>query len=276
MIRDKKQELFERLEAKNLDSQFRNRIEHGMGCSPFVSEAITEAVKDVYFPILNSPLSFKPGQILFQCLSKKCGASVPIAEAEIVQVILTLDNGQEDLEVRKKDGVAGLHQHRIYRLCSEAYAQDGLLTVEDLAYRLLNVGERSISRHLASLREKGYHPPLRSTIKDIGKTISHRAILVRKWLLGDELSDLKRKYNHSFSAIENYLNTFKRVIALNAENYKVEQIAYMLKISKALADIYILLWQEHKKKALPHRRKEILEILQHGKGKKNQTRSKDS
>lgn len=275
MLRDKNRELFERLECKDLDHQFQNRIEKGMGCSPFVAEAIKNVVNDVYFPILNSPLSFKPGQLMFQCLSKNCGASVPIAEAEMLQVILTLDSGQEDLEVRKKEGVIGLRQHRIYRLCTETYSQDGLLTVEDLAYRLLNVGERTICRDLKALRERGCYPPLRSTVKDIGRTISHRAIIVRSWLLGDELSDLNRKYHHSFSAIENYLNTFKRVIALDGEKYEIEQIAYVLKISRQLADIYLLLWKDLEPKALAHRRREILDVLISKSGKKSPMKSRE-
>lgn len=40
MIIDRKAMLQDRLAAKDLDHQFRHRIEHGMGCSPFMSEAI--------------------------------------------------------------------------------------------------------------------------------------------------------------------------------------------------------------------------------------------
>lgn len=275
MLRDKKEELFERLRSKDLDHQFQYRIEKGMGCSPFVSEAITKAVNEVYFPILNSPLSFKPGQLLFQCLSKNCGASVPIAEAELVQVILTHDAGDEDMQIRKNEGVIGLRQHRLYRLCSEAYAQDGLLTVEDLAYRLLNVGERTICRDLKALRKRGCYPPLRSTVKDIGRTVTHRAVIIQSWLQGDELSDLQRKYNHSFSAIENYINTFKRAVALDADGYEIEQIAYVLKVSRQLADIYVLMWKDMQSSVLAHRKREILELVQRHKGKKSPMKSEE-
>jgi hypothetical protein len=67
MIPDREGLRQERLAAKNLDHQFRNRIEFGMGCSKFISEAITKVVHDVYLPVLDSPLNIKPGQILFQC-----------------------------------------------------------------------------------------------------------------------------------------------------------------------------------------------------------------
>lgn len=261
MIADRKAMLQGRLAAKDLDHQFRNRIEQGMGCSPFVSEAIVTVVHDVYLPVLDSQANLKTGQMLFQCLSKRNGSTTRIAEAEQVTVVLTLDGGNVDQKVRKQKGVDGLRRFRICRVCSEAYNQGGLLTVEDVAYRLLNVGERTIVRDLSLIRKDGETPPLRSTIKDMGRTISHKAILIKNWLKGDELSDLNRKYNHSFSAIESYVNTFKRVVFLKHEGYTVERIAYMQKISDALAKTYLDLWQQYKDKAMPHRVKEMLEII---------------
>jgi hypothetical protein len=261
MIIDRKAMLQGRLAAKDLDHQFRNRIEQGMGCSPFVSEAIAKVVHDVYLPVLDSQTNLKTGQMLFQCLSKRNGSTTRIVDAEQVTVVLTIDGGRVDQDVRKQKGIDGLRRFRICRVCSEAYNQGGLLTVEDVAYRLLNVGERTIVRDLSLIRKEGENPPLRSTIKDMGRTISHKAILIKNWLKGDELSDLNRKYNHSFSAIESYINTFKRVVFLKHEGYTVERIAYMQKISDALAKTYLDLWQQYKDKAMPHRVKEMLEII---------------
>jgi hypothetical protein len=261
MIIDRKAMLQDRLAAKDLDHLFRNRIEQGMGCSPFVSEAIVKAVHEVYLPVLDSQVNMKPGQILFQCLSKRNGSASKIADAEQVTVILTIDGGTVDQDVRKKKGIEGLRRFRLCRVCTEAYNQGGLLTVEDIAYRLLNVGERTIVRDLALIRKDGDNPPLRSTIKDIGRTVSHKAILIKNWLKGDELSDLNRKYNHSFSAIESYINTFKRVVFLSHEGYTVDRIAFIQKISSSLVTTYLSLWQQYKEKAMPHRVKEMLEII---------------
>ena len=261
MIPDRKSMLQERLAAKDLDHQFRNRIEQGMGCSPFVSQAIVKAVHDVYLPVLDSSSNLKPGQILFQCVSRNNGSSIPIADAELVTVVLTIDNGKTDQDIRTQKGVEGLRRFRLCRICCEAYNQGGLLTVEDIAYRLFNVGERTIIRDLSHIRKDGDNPPLRSTIKDMGRTISHKAILIKNWLKGDELSDLNRKYTHSFSAIESYINTFKRVVFLKHEGYAVERIAYLQKISESLAKTYLDLWQQSKERALPHRVKEMLEMI---------------
>jgi hypothetical protein len=259
---------YDRLFLKNMDQQFLKRIEEGMGCAPFVSEAILEVVHNVYFSLFNSPDNLTPGKINYTCVSRNEAVPTPISKAELVTVILTLDAGESDLKIRQKEGVQGLRQERIIRMCSEAYNQGGLLTVEDLAYRILNAGERTIVRDLKEIRIKGDNPPLRSTIKDMGRTITHKKLIIKNWLKGDELSDLKRKYNHSFSAIENYINKFKRVVFLSHENKPIEQIAYLLKISVILAESYLEIWKNHSEKALPHRKNEILELIGTNTGKK--------
>lgn len=262
MIFDKKTALHERLRAKNLDQQFRNRIERGMGCSPFVSEAICSVVKEVYLPTLHSFNNLQPGQMLFSCLSHTNGPSVAIKDAQMINITLTIDSGADDYEIRSKHGIESLRRHRLMRFCSEAHSQGGLLTVEDLAYRIFNVGERTIHRDLAFLRNQNHWPPLRSTVKDIGRTVTHRTLLIKHWLIGDELSDLERKYNHSLSAIENYINTFKRVIVLQHQKYSVEDSAYLLKISQPLVQAYRQLYADYSDRAVSHRKSELHDLLQ--------------
>lgn len=261
MILDRKNMLYKRLSMKNLDRKFLKRIQDGMACSPFVAEAITDVVHEVYFEIFNSPESLKPGQMMFQCLDKNNGCDRKISEAKLVTAILTIDAGEVDQKIRKKDGVSKLRQQRLVRLCNEAYNQNGILTVEDLAYRLLNVGERTIVRDLAALRKEGEHPPLRSTVNDIGRTISHRVLIIKNWLKGEELSELKRKYNHSYSAIDNYINIFKRIVFLKHDGREIQDIAYLLKISNPLCESYLELWNDCSDIIVQHRREEILDLI---------------
>lgn len=261
MIIDMKDMKYKRLKIKNLDQQFQTRIEKGMGCSPFVAEAILNAVHETYFEFLSSSDFFSPGKIKYQCISKDVSPATPISEAELVTVTLTIDGGEADLMTRKEHGIKKLRQERLIRMCSEAYNQGGVLTVEDLAYRILNVGERTLVRDLKELRDAGMNPPLRSTIKDMGRTISHKGLIIQKWLDGDELSDLQRKYNHSLSAIENYIHTFKRVIFLFHEGKTNKQVAYVLKISESLVEKYLEIWEQYGKTALKHRKNEILDLI---------------
>jgi predicted transcriptional regulator len=86
-------------------------------------------------------------------------------------------------------------------------------------------------------------------------------LLVKHWLMGDELSDLQRKYNHSLSAIENYISTFKRVVVLQHQKYSVEDSAYLLKISQALVTAYRQLYLDNEKRTVSHRKRELQELL---------------
>ena len=81
--------------------------------------------------------------------------------------MLTVSDEKEDLIVREQGGVVAVRRYKIARLCREAFDQGGLLTVEDLAYRILNCGERTICRDLSFFRNQNVFVPLRSTVKDI-------------------------------------------------------------------------------------------------------------
>ncbi len=259
MINNSSLQKWNRLSEKQLDTQFINEIISGLQCSPFEANAIVDSVYKIYAPYFQTNGSIKPGQILFQVLSIDNHPSVALADSKQISVTLTFDNPTEDLEIRKRLGVIGLRQHRIQRVCNEAYQQGGLLTVEDLACRLFNCGERTICRDLQVFRKNNIVLPLRSTIKDMGRTISHRSLIVKYWLKGKEYSDISRDTFHSVQSVKNYVDKFKRVIALSEENYDVHTIAFLIKISSPLVEEYFHIYQNGDITA--HRRKELKTYL---------------
>src|SRR5437588_3596154 len=131
----------QRLDAKSLDNLFRRQIEQGANCSPFVSAAILQTVKDV-FPVspedTDNPLGL--GQIKLLVVSSQEPAGKAMEQCQKVTVLLTLDAALDDYQTRQAFGVEGLRRARILRMTAEARDQGGLLSYEDLAYRLLNCG----------------------------------------------------------------------------------------------------------------------------------------
>jgi len=187
------------------------------------------------------------------------GASIQLENCKQISVTLTLDAGEEDLKIREKEGVIGLRQYRIQRVCEEAFQQGGLLTVEDLANRLFNCGERTISRDLKALKEKNIVLPLRSTIKDMGRAISHRSLIIKEWLKGNEYSEISRATYHSIYSVRNYVDKFKRVISLAEEGFDVNTIAFLVKISSPLVEEYYKIYS--KLEIIPSRREELKSFL---------------
>ena len=63
-IRNRDQEVIERLDSKTLDARFTAEIQQGLNCSPFESEAVLGVVKEVYFPFLSAEAAEpSPGKI---------------------------------------------------------------------------------------------------------------------------------------------------------------------------------------------------------------------
>jgi hypothetical protein len=259
MINNTALKKWDRLSRKQLKQQFISEVVSGIQCSPFEADGILDTVFKVFGPFFETSGTLKPGQILFSVISEEVPSNTPLSEAKQLTVLLTLDAGQEDLQIRKEHGVTGLRRHRLQRLCNEAFQQGGLLTVEDLANRLLNCGQRTLTRDIRALKEKNIILPLRSTIKDMGRAISHRTLIVEEWLKGKEYSEISKATYHSTASVQNYVNKFKRIVALAREGYEVHQIAFLVKVSAPLVEQYYQLYTTLE--AVEHRSEELESYL---------------
>jgi hypothetical protein len=259
MINNTSIQKWNRLSQKQLNQQFINELIQGMQCSPFEAKAIMETVYKTYGPYFETSGNLKPGQILFQAISIEEGPSVRLAESKQVTVTLTFDAGQEDLDTRKKHGVIGLRQKRLQRICTEAFQQGALLTIEDVANRLFNCGERTLCRDIKQLRDKNIILPLRSTIKDMGRSISHRTLIVEHWLKGKEYTEIARDTHHSIPAVQNYITKFKRVVVLYEEGFDINTISFLSKLSANLVEQYYQIYQSAD--IISHRQDELTHLL---------------
>jgi hypothetical protein len=263
MIRSKsveKQLCNARLDAKTRDSLFRRRIEQGANCAPFVSQAILNTVKDV-FPVDHQDLfnQLELGRIKLLVVAAHEPAGKPLDECQKISVILTLDAARDDFEVRMRQGVTGLRRTRILRLCTEAREQNGLLSYEDLAFRLLNCGLRTIVRDVEALRKRDLIVPTRGQQQDIGPGQTHRVQAVRLFLEGLEPAEIARRLYHSLASIENYVTTFARVTLLAQHGYADDEIAFIIRRSSTLIAAYRQLHRKFARK--PTSRARLKEIL---------------
>ena len=255
MINSTSLQKWNRLAQKQLDQQFINEIIKGLQCSPFEAQAILETVYTVYASYFETSGALKTGQLLFQVVSMEAAPNTPLTECEQTTVVLTLDAGPEDLRIKQHHGIATLRRHRMQRLAHEAFQQGGLITVEDLANRLLNCGERTLSRDLSILRNQNIILPLRSTIKDMGRAISHRALIIEQWLQGKEYEQIAQLTHHSIPSVQNYVSKFKRIVALARQDFDIHAISFLVKVSTNLALQYYQIYD--RSAVVPHRKKEI-------------------
>jgi DNA-binding NarL/FixJ family response regulator len=253
----------ERLDAKSRDNLFRRQIEQDANCSPFVSAVILQTVKEV-FPISaeDANHSLGLGQIKLLVVAAHEPAGKSLEQCQKVSVILTLDAGPEDLQIRLAYGVDGLRRARLLRVTAEAREQGGLLSYEDLAFRLFNCGLRTIVRDVRVLRQRDIEVPSRGQQQDIGPGQTHRVQAVRLYLRGLEANEIARQLYHTLAAIENYVTTFARVALLVDKNYGDDEIAFIVRRSSILVHAYRQLYHEFQETFQGRRRlREILARL---------------
>jgi len=254
----------DRLSVKTLDDRFLTELEQGLNCSPFEGEAILELVREVFAPLMGSAKGAgPPGTMSVIAVDAEEPAGKPLAACRKRTIALLVHRGAEDDRLLHDSGPDAFRRARIPDLCQQALSQSGLLTREDLAYRILFVSPRTISRDLKTLRntQPDSPVPLRSMIQDMGPVLTHRVQIVRLALEGKTMTQICQRMHHSPAAVANYLSTFTRCAQLRERGMESLQIAFLLDRSKTLIDSYLdLLAQCRNDKTLAYHLAELLAL----------------
>jgi len=249
-----KVDLKERLQSKTVDQMFLTSVEEGANCPPFVARAILDVAKST-FNVGNGAEheveKTRPGQmkVLGICASEPAGK--PLKECRLSDAVLTLDAGGEDQVIRLtggKSGVTDLRRKRLLRISSEALEQGVLLTREDIAYRILNCGTRTITRDVKYFQGLGIQVPLRGYCKDIGPALTHKTQIVEHFIKRMQPTQIARRTYHSLEAVERYILHFAKVGYLSFHYEKklsASDIAFVVGISERLVREYQVLYQRY-------------------------------
>lgn len=250
----------QRLKIKQIGQQMANLAVSGAGLSTWEARELVRIIEEVYFcdPDLRQLL---PGQMRYSCVNSSEPSGKPIKECQMVTVVLTLFQNEDDRELppNDKDGSIETRWRRLLRISDEAREQGGLLSQEDLA-KLLMSDVRTIRRDIAELKKGGIVVPTRGTVKDIGPGVTHREIAIRLWLEGKEPTEVAHHIHHSLKATENYLEKFKRVAYLRRKGFTEFEISRTVGISVSAARTFQELYSEFKGKALFAMRMEEIEL----------------
>jgi hypothetical protein len=254
----------DRLAVKTLDDRFLTEIQKGLNCSPFESEAVLSVVREVFAPLLGThPGGSPPGTMTVIAVDADEPAGKPLAQCLKRTVSLLVHRGAEDDRLLHESGPEAFRRARIPDLCQQALSQGALLTREDLAYRILFVSPRTISRDLHWLRltDPDAPVPLRGTVQDIGPVLTHRVQIVRLALQGKTMTQICQRMHHSPAAVANYLSTFTRTAQLHAKDLAPSQIAFLLNRSRGLIESYLdLLAECAKDKTAAYHLEELLRL----------------
>ena len=251
---------FKRLLSKGLEGQFIWELEHGFELSPKASSGILDTVK-LYF---SQSEDYNFGRVQISVASQEEPPGKLISEIKKKLIWVTLDGGAEDLEIVEQYNSVSLRRLRILRVVEEILDGGGVATQEDLA-RLFQVDARTIRRDISYLRGVGYEVITRGEYCDIGKGVSHRVLIVEKYLEGLTYSEICRVTRHSAKAVKRYINIFIRVaMLLETGVERIKEIAFYVGISERLATSYIDLYHQYNSNIVYQKRiKELTGQLVH-------------
>lgn len=267
--KEQKVNLNARLRTKTVEHMFLSSIQEGANCPPFVAQAILEVAKSTFNLGECGTSDFgkiKPGQMKVLGVAASEPAGKSLKECSLAEAIITLDAGVEDQVTRLvsgKNGVTALRRKRLLRIATEALEQNVLLTREDMSYRILNCGMRTITRDIHYFQRLGVYVPLRGWQKDIGPTLTHKTQIVEWYIKRLQPSEITRRTYHSLEAVERYILHFAKVSYLSSQEERhllPPEIAFLVGISERLVREYQNLYQKHNNRTYRERLKEIVSL----------------
>lgn len=231
----------DRLTTKTTIHTIQSELQAGYALSPVEAQVLARRVQQLVDA--QSGFSRQPGQITYQAIAIDEPPGKPLKECRKVPVHLTVV-ADEDAHVWITKGPKVLRHLRTHRIVYEASMQGGALSQEDVAC-ILGVSRKTIQRIFAYFRRKGQLLPSRGDIRDIGRGVSHKIPVIRKYLLDLSFSRISRELgNHGISSMARYLHHFALVMILEDRGLNPAQMQSVVGISENLIRQYRALYIE--------------------------------
>jgi hypothetical protein len=216
-------------------------LQAGYNLSPVEAQVLARRVQQMVDEQLGT--ARQPGQITYQAIAVEEPPGKPLNQCHKVPVHLTLV-GDEDGAVWATQGPKVLRRIRVRRLVYEALIQGGALSQEDLAC-ILSVSRKTVQRLFAYFRERDESLPSRGEIQDMGRGVSHKVPVIRKYVQDVSLSRISLALRkHGIDSMVRYLRHFALVMILDDRGLSAEQIQSVIGISQNLIKEYRGLYTE--------------------------------
>lgn len=238
-----KRTLYNRSQIKSSEGEFIYELENSYELSPKLSQQILLTAKECLLQEYN----LREGQIEITVISIEERAGKVIEKLEKKKVRLTIDNGIEDIEVKKEYGRIGLRRIKIQRISDEAIEQEGVLSQEDLS-KYLSCTVRTIQRDIREIKRGGIEVITRGYLHNIGRGQTHKVKIIGMYLAGHTYSEIKILARHSLGAIKRYLESFTKVVMCYKRGiYQNRDISAVTGLSQSLINQYVSLIKQSKK-----------------------------
>jgi len=214
---------------------------------PSVTQLFAERIDALFERFHPDRSRLRPGQALWVAVAADDppARNKRIEDTRLVPIVLDLVTAEDIAETI----ATGLRQEtrssKILRLFRQAYQQGAVLSYPDVSL-LLHLQTSTISRTvLAHERQTKETIPRRGTIHDMGRSVSHKAVICHKRLVENKTtSQVATETFHDPEEVEYYVQCLRRIKLCSEAGMQLEDISQATGHSKSLTQEYLDLIQQ--------------------------------
>jgi len=216
---------------------------------PTVTRLFADRIDELYARF-HPPLSrLRVGQVLWLGVATDVPPTCNqrIEDTELVPVVLDLVTPQDIDDAHAAGRWQSIRQRCVVRLLQQAYEQRAVLSYADVAL-LVHWSHTTVARIVcAHDSATGAMLPRRGTIHDLGRSVSHKAIICYKRLVENKpTSQVAQETYHSPEAVERYVQCLRRVHLCKDKGMSAQEIAQATGHSLSLVQEYLNLIDQFK------------------------------
>jgi len=214
---------------------------------PTISQLFADKI-DELFERFHPPRSrLTAGQVLWTgvAIDDPPSHNKRIEDTRLVPVVLDLVTAQDIDKAKARGARSQTRLSKIIRLFRQAYEQGAVLGHADVSL-LLHMSISSLSTYVLNHeREAGELIPRRGTVHDLGRSVTHKAIICYKSLVEKKpTSQVAQETFHSPEDVEHYVQCFRRVQLCRDKGLSPEDTAQATGHSLSLVQEYLDLMSE--------------------------------
>jgi hypothetical protein len=224
---------------------------------PAVTQLFAERVEELFDQFHPDRSRLKVGQVVWAAVAADDppARDKRIEQTRLVPVILDLVAPGDIEQMVAGARIAAIRRSRLIRLFHQAYQQGAVLSYSDVSLLMhLRVGtvSRYVLQHHVATKEV---IPCRGTIHDLGRSITHKAIICYKRLVEKKTtSEVAAETHHTPESVERYVQTLRRVKLCTDAGMSADETSMAVGHSPSLVEEYLDLIRQY---ALPpHRDRE--------------------
>jgi hypothetical protein len=216
---------------------------------PAVTQLFADRVEQIFEQFHPERSRMKVGQVLWAAVAADDppARDKRIEQTRLIPVVLDLVAPQDIEELVAGARIATIRLNRLLRLFRQAYQQGAVLCYADVSL-LMHLRIGTVSRYVQKHHQVTHEIiPCRGTIHDLGRSMTHKAIICYKRLVEQKTtSQVAAETNHHPDSVERYVQSLRRAKMCTDAGMSVDETAIAIGHSQALVKECLHLIQQYR------------------------------